>query len=643
MGEESGRYNSLVISICLVAAVIAVYWPVYNYDFVKYDDDKYVTNNINIHSGPNLKCIRWAFTTGYFSYWHPVTWLSHALDCQLFGSWGGGHHLTNVLLHIANTLILFYVLMRMTGAVWPSAFVAAIFALHPLHVESVAWIAERKDVLSTFFLLLTMWAYVRYVESPQLKWYLAALILFAVGLMSKPMLVTLPFVLLLLDYWPLQRKFAWRLLIEKIPFFVCSLTVCTVTFLVQQSNEAMAVVETLEFKTRIGNAIVSYVAYIAKMIWPSRLAVFYPYSSRELSAVKIIICVLLLLLISICCIYTARRYRFFAVGWLWYLGTLVPVIGIVQVGVQAMADRYTYMTLTGLFIIIAWSAKEFVPKRRYRILALSAVAILVAYGITAARQAQYWKNSLTLFEHTIQVTKNNYAISFIYANSLTEAGRADEAAEVFNQSLDETIRIFNKSLAVKPDNAQAHDSLGCALSFSGKIPEAVEHFKLAIKYQPDYVSAYNNLAVALYRLGRNEEAIDYFRQALKIEPDYIKAYLGLAVIYNASQKYDEAVESLNKAIELDPTSIDAHEYLCTVLATIGKTDEAMKEARFVLTARPNDANMHRRLGILLERKGEIAEAIKSYRTALKINPNEVKTRFLLEAALKKQQAPQGEN
>jgi len=634
MGEKSHRYHLLLISICLVTAIIAVYWLVYNYDFVKYDDDIYVTNNTNIQSGLNWKSIRWAFTTGYAGNWHPVTWLSHAIDYQLFKNWTGGYHLVNILLHILNTLVLFYLLTRMTSAVWPSAFVAAAFALHPLHVESVAWVAERKDLLSTFFWLLTMWAYIRYVESPKLKWYLVTIALFVLGLMSKPMLVTVPFVLLLLDFWPLQRKFSHRLLIEKMPFFICSFTSCVVTFLVQQNSNAVVAFHTFGFKVRIGNAVVSYIAYITKMIWPCRLAVLYPHPGGELSAIKVIVCGLLLALISIYFICLARRYRFLTVGWFWYLGTLVPVIGLVQVGAQAIADRYTYMTLTGLFIIIAWSAKEFVPKWRYRniILVSLAVAVLVAWALTASRQLRYWRNSITLFEHTLQITKNNRIILYCYAISLANLDRFDQAIE-----------CFNKSLKIKPNFAEAHNGLGLALERTGKVSAAIEHLKLAIQYKPDFVPAYNNLAITLYKQRRTEEAIGYLKQALKLKPDYIKSLLSLGVIYNASQKFDEAIESLNKVLEIAPANLDAHNHLCTVLTAMGKTDEAIKEALFVLTARPNDVNMYRKLGILLERKGETAEAIKSYRTALKIDPYEVNTRLLLETALKKQQAPQDGN
>ena len=628
--DKNQEYHFLLICACLVAAILAVYRPVYNYEFVKYDDDTYVTDNTNIQSGLNWKSAYWAFTAGYESNWHPVTWLSHALDYQLFGSWAGGHHLTNVLFHILNAIILFYVLMRMTGAIWPSAFVAAIFALHPLHVESVAWVAERKDVLSTFFWLLTMWAYIRYVENPRLWRYLTTFVLFVLGLMSKPMLVTVPFVLLLLDFWPLGRKISWRLLTEKIPFFICSFVSCVVTFIVQRSSGTMADIESFGLTIRINNAIVSYIMYIIKMFWPSRLAVLYPYASNGPSAAKVVISGLVLLLISIYFIFLARRNRFLAVGWLWYLGTLVPVIGLVQVGLQAMADRYTYMTLTGLLIIIAWSVKEFVPKWRHRnlILTFLAVVVLAALVLTSSRQLRYWKNSLVLFKHALQVTENNYIIRNNYATCLGEIGRLDEAIEQFNELL-----------KFKPDFSEAQNNLGYALLLTGNTQQAIEHFRLAIKYRPASPEAYFNLAAAMKKQGRLEEAISCYKQALEIKPDYIDAYLKLAITFNELKKFDDAIEPCNKVLGFDPGNIIAHSYLSVILAALGKTDEAIKEARFVLNARPDDAEMRRNLGILLERKGKTAEAIESYRTASQIDPNDADYHQLLENALKKQEVP----
>ena len=626
MGEKAHRYYPLLISICFVAAIIAVYWPVYNYNFVKYDDDTYVTNNTNIQSGLNWKSICWAFTTGYASNWHPVTWLSHILDYQLFGSWAGGHHLTNILFHILNTIVLFYVLMRMTGAIWPSAFVAAVFALHPLHVESVAWVAERKDLLSTFFWLLTMWAYILYVKKLKFKWYLTAFLMFVLGLMSKPMLVTIPFVLLLLDYWPLGRKFSYKLVVEKTPFFICSIASCTVTYLIQKSGAAITNIKTFGVQARISNIILSYATYIGKMIWPGRLAVLYLYPVDGLSLIKVGISGLVLLLISIYFIYAARHHRFLTTGWLWYLGTLVPVIGLVQVGAQAMADRYTYITLTGLFIIIAWGAKELAAKRHSLVLSLL-VVVLAAWALTASRQLKYWKNSLTLFEHTTQITENNFIILNNYIACLNEAGRFDEAIEQ-----------FSRLLKMKPDSPGVHNDFGFALLNAGRVPQAAEHFQLALKYKPDFPQAYYNFANALKKQGRFEEAVSCYKRALKLKPDYIDAYINLTSAFISLKKFDEAAESCNKVLEFDPCNVFAHGHLSMVLANTGKIDEAIKEVRFVLNFRPNDAQMHRNLGLFLESKGQIGEAIKSYRTALQIDPDNENLRQLLDAALKKRES-----
>ena len=624
--KTSGRY-SFLICLCLIVGIIAVYWPVYSFDFVKYDDDTYVTNNINIQPGLTWQSIGWAFTTDYAGNWHPLTWISLALDRELFNDWAGGYHLTNILFHILNTLILFYVLMQMTGAIWPSAFVAAAFALHPLHIESVAWIAERKDLLSTFFWLLTMWAYIRYVKNPKLNWYPAALFLFVLGLMAKPMLVTLPFVLLLLDFWPLERKISYKLLVEKIPFFIFSLISSVITFFIQQGSGAMIAADVLKLKIRVGNAIISYLAYIVKMIWPSRLAVLYPHHGDDLSMTTAVISGLLLVLISIYFIYLARRRRFFAVGWLWYLGTLVPVIGFVQVGVQAMADRYTYITLTGLFIIIAWSAKEFIPKWRYRniVLALLAVATLSAWAVIARQQIRYWKNSLTLFEHTLQVTEKNILILANYATYLSEHGRFDEAIE---QS--------NKFLKMRPNTAEAQNNLGNILLRAGRADEAVEHLKLAVKYNPDFPQAIFNLASALKKQGKPQDAVFYYKQVLKIRPNDIETCLDIAVIFYELKEFDRTIEFCDKAFKISPGNVLAHGNRGMALAAIGKTDEAIKEISLVLAVRPNDAEMHRNLGILFERKGDIAKAVEEYRTASRIDPNDAVSKQFFEDALKEQ-------
>ena len=404
----------ILISICLAAAIVAVYWPVYKYGFVKYDDDAYVTDNKNIQSGYTWENLKWTFTTGHASNWHPLTWMSHTLDFKIFRWYAGGHHITNVLFHIANTILLFYFFKKVTSLLFPAFFIAAAFAVHPLHVESVAWIAERKDVLSTFFWLLTMLAYVNYAKNRQIKWYSAALILFVLGLMSKPMVVTLPFVLLLLDYWPLERKFNRNLFIEKIPFFIFSFLSCVITYICQRKGGAVTEIAAYGFRNRMASIVISYAEYLWKMIWPAKLAVLYPYLAGSFPLAKFIISVLVLLLICLIVIWFGRRHKFLIFGWLWYLGTLVPVIGFVQVGAHTIADRYTYVPLTGIFLIIVFGVRQLFQKH-LKVLAVLGFAILIAWGVVAAGQVKYWEDSLTLFRHTLQVTKKNYIIMTIIA------------------------------------------------------------------------------------------------------------------------------------------------------------------------------------------------------------------------------------
>jgi len=631
------KYSYLLVCALLILSVLAVYWPVTNYEFVKYDDDTYVTNNRYVNTGLSWQNIHWAFAKGYAGDWHPVTYLSHMLDFQLFGANAGAHHLTNVLFHIANTLLLFGILKRMTGALWASAFVAAIFALHPLHVESVAWVAERKDVLSTLFWLLTMWAYVRYCENPKATRYLLTLLFFVLGLMAKPMLVTLPFVLLLLDYWPLGRfafdkwgsggrKTILHLLIEKVPFFGFSAVASVVTFLVERSGGSMHTIEAFDLKSRVGNAIVSYVTYIGKMIWPSRLGVLYPHPGDNLSIAIVVVCGLILLGISFCFIYLGRRQKYLTVGWLWYIGTLIPVIGLVQVGVQARADRYTYIPLTGLFIIVAWGVRELVKKWHYRriMLAVLAIAVLSAVVVSTSLQLRYWKNSFTLFEHTLDVTTSNFPIHSNYANVLSDLGKFEQAIEQ-----------FKKSLKLRPNSAQVHNNLGNTLRKLGRIDEAIEHYNKAIELKPDFSDAHYNLAIALAEKGKIDEAIGEYREALKLEPANADAMSNLGVLLAQQNKFDQAIACYRKAIELEPNLIVAHGRLGLALVQLGKFDEAIKEFRIVLKARPDDVEMHCNLGILLEQQGKTAEAIVEYRLALQIDPNYARARERLDAAMSK--------
>jgi len=649
MNELLHKNWPFLVYIFLILAILGVYWPVGNYEFVKYDDDKYVTDNRNVRSGLSWQNVHWAFTTGYASNWHPVTWLSHMLDCELFGLDAGSHHIVNLLFHIVNTLLLFAVFKRMTNALWASAFVAAVFALHPLHVESVAWIAERKDVLSTFFWMLTMWAYVSYVKRPWPVYYLATLLLFAFGLMAKPMLVTLPFVLLLLDYWPLgrmqfsksnlpndkgsepaeQKRFC-RLVVEKIPFFVLSVVSGVVTFCVQRAGGAAPTMEAFGLRSRLGNAIVSYVGYIGKMIWPVRLAVLYPHPGSSLSMTTVALCGLLLVFFTVCFIYLARRHRFLVVGWLWYIVALVPVIGLVQVGVQAMADRYTYIPLTGLFIIIAWGVSELTAAWHGRkvVLAVLAVAVLSAAGVCTRLQLRHWQNSITLFQHTIDVTPNNWVIHNNYASFLRSQGRLDKAVE-----------HFNTCLKLRP-SAEIYNNLGNALCALGKVDDGIAHYKKAIALKPNLADAHYNLALTLAHQDKTAEAIAEYQEALRFKPDYVDALSNLGFALAQQGKLDEAIGYYKKTLDLEPENVVTHGRLGLALAAVNKTDEAIGEFRFVLRKRARDAEMYFNLGVLLERQGKITQAIKAYRQALQINPDYNQADEHLKSALAKQEGRQ---
>ena len=417
------KHRDILVCLFLVMATLAVYWQVQNFDFVNFHDDDYVYENRHVKEGLTLESVTWAFTTIHAGNWHPLTWLSHMLDSHVYGMNSGRHHLTNLLFHIANTLLMFMVFRKMTDSLWQSGFVAGLFALHPLHVESVAWVSERKDVLSTFFWMLTKWSYIWYVEHPVVRRYILVVLFFALGLMSKPMLVTLPFVLLLLDFYPLnrfqfqqsdgsanaqQKSIALRLILEKTPLFVLVAMSSAITFYAQKHGGAVASLKVIPLKARVANALVSYANYIGKMVYPSKLTVLYPHPGM-LPWWKIAGACFLLVSISFLAIRVVKQSPYFAMGWLWYLGTLVPVIGLVQVGSQSMADRYTYVPLIGIFIIIAWGIPELVAQWRYRKIWLATLATVILTILMAMtwKQVGYWKNSITLFEHTLKVTTNN--------------------------------------------------------------------------------------------------------------------------------------------------------------------------------------------------------------------------------------------
>ncbi len=587
-----------------------------HYDFVNYDDADYVRENLRIRSGWTLDAFRWAFSTGHAGNWHPLTWLSHMTDCQLFGLNPGAHHLVNVLLHAVTAALLFGLLKRMTWSLWRSAFVAALFALHPLHVESVAWVAERKDVLSALFGILTLWSYVRYIEQMTLHRHFLCLLFFSLGLMAKPMLVTLPFVLLLLDFWPLgrmdtavsggmsearkkgsptatlPRRNLQSLIREKIPFFLLAAASSIVTYVIQQRGGAVETIAHLAVSFRLANALLSYVTYLSMMLWPVNLAVFYPYPSVFIIW-RVAAAAVFLLGISILAVRTRARYPYLPVGWFWYIGTLVPVIGIIQVGEQSMADRYTYLPSIGMFIIFAWSIPDLLGRSQARSIPLAVaagVAILLCM-ITTWGQVRFWRNSITLFEHALAVTANNYTAHNALGLTLAQQGNQREA-----------ITHYQDALRIKPNDATVHYNLGLALASQGKYKDAIEHYFEALALKPNHAQARTNLGVVLYDQGRVAEAIAQYTEALRLRPDLVEAHYNLGLARASQGAYKEAIRHYSEALRLRPDSPNTHNNLGAALYSDGRIEEAIVQYRDALRLKPDHAEARRNLEVALAAK-----------------------------------------
>jgi Flp pilus assembly protein TadD len=610
-GGAVSKDDRAMLWVCagLAAAVIACYWPVVNCEFVRYDDQGYVLQNAQALGGLSWKGVAWAFTTFDQANWHPLTWLSHMLDVQLFGLRAGWHHLTNMLFHAANTVLWFIALKRLTGAFWRSAMVAALFGLHPIHVESVAWVSERKDVLSSFFMLLSLLAYASYARStPRVEGrvpvsemqtptfdrhqrslsYLGSLALYACGLMSKPMLVTLPFVFLLLDYWPLNRvqrvnstvQTCGRLLLEKTPFFVLSALSCVVTFIAQRSGQAMMPFAAQPFDARVENAVISYAEYLGKTAWPKHLAVCYPLSA-PVDSLGVAVAAFVLVLISTGVFWFRRERPFLVAGWLWYLGMLVPVIGLVQVGSQAMADRYTYLPLMGIFIALVWLVAEVGRKWAWRSWFLSGIGltVLLACGRLTAKQLTYWKNSETLARHALQIYPLNPPMLVLLGGTYLQAGNAPMASQHFalaSKMWPEDVPIMmdlayaqlmqgkwnaaidtcHSALKISPHEPDILHILGGAYCFQQKFAEAIGPFKEALRCDPDHLSVLNDLAWVLAtapdpHLRNGAEAVKLAERACKISHQRVTLYEGtLAAAYAEAGRSKDAVETARKAIAL---------------------------------------------------------------------------------------------
>lgn len=640
--------------ICLGLAVLVVwaFWPSVSNDFVNLDDPLYVCENIHVLSGLTWPGIGWAFANLDAGFWHPLTWLSHMLDCQMFGLWAGGHHLVSLLLHATTTMLLFLAFQRMTGATWRSAAIAVLFALHPLHVESVAWVSDRKDVLSAFFWMLALLMYVHCVQKPWTTcpqsvdgsqkslsrlpsslFYLLSLFFFSCGLMSKPMAVTLPLILLLLDWWPLRRfqpstsnPKPSTLLLEKLPFltvaFICSL----LTLHAEKGVGALPSVAQFPVGDRIANAALSYVRYLAQTFWPVDLAAYYPYPTT-FPLGPLVGAALLGLTASALLLWAARRRPYLAVGWLWYVVTLLPVIGLVQVGGHSRADRYTYVPSIGLFLLVVWTAHDFTKRWRYQVVCLSSAASLVVSVclVLTRRQIGYWKDSETLLRHAIAVTRDNSMAQNNLGVALTKLGQLDEAVA----RLQEAIRIA-------PNYAEAYNNLGAALAMQGRLDDAIARFQESLRLMPHYAQAHNDLGAALGRQGRLDEAIAHLQEAVRLVPNFADARCNLGDALAGKGRFDEAITQYQQAIQLNPNYPDTHNHLGIALSSKGRLDEAIDQFRQALKLNPDYAEAHLRLGNLLSLQGANEEGLRHLFEAVRIREDSVEGHYCLAGALARQ-------
>jgi len=609
--RERNRTREWRIYLLLFLATFAVYGQVWHFDFVNFDDPEYVTQNNHVRGGLTWDGLAWAFTSSDAENWFPLTRISHMLDYQFFGLRSGWHHLTNVLLHAVATLLLFAALKRMTGALWRSAFAAFLFALHPLHVESVAWIAERKDVLCAFFWCLTLWCYARYAQRPAAGRYLLVLLAFTCGLMAKPMAVTLPFVLLLLDVWPLRRINRLAILWEKLPLFALAATASVVTYLAQQKGHAIQSFTSLHAGLRVANALVTYIAYIARMFWPANLAVFYPYSHR-LPAWHVVAAGAILLSTTALVLRWFRSYPYLAVGWLWYLGTLVPVIGLVQVGGQSSADRYTYLPTVGLAIMLSWGAAEILrrwPRARTAACVLAFAACSACMVLTWI-QLGYWANTELLFRHAVDVTTDNYVAHNNLADYYLSKLRNDEA----RREVIETIRV-------QPGYAEAHVNMATILRRAGKMDDAETEYRVALSLQPRNVEGHSGYGALLFNEGRTNEALREFWEAVRLRPEDADGHVVLGRMFASMGRTDQAVQEFYEAIRLRPDQAEAHHSLGVALLSRGRLNEAVAEFAAEARVKPDDASLHNNLGRLLASLGRLDEAIAQFSEALRIKPD----------------------
>jgi len=692
------KLSNLQYDICiyffLFLITFTVYWQVRDHEFINFDDTHYVTENIHVRSGFTKKNLISAFhfsQKGDLTYYHPITWISHTLDCHFFGLSPGAHHLINLLFHLMNTTLLFFVFKLMTGQRWQSAFVAALFALHPFNVDTVAWISERKNLLSTFFWLLTLLAYTFYVKKKSMYRYAIVFTSMLLGLLAKPILVTIPCVLLLMDLWPLGRirlqksgsliRSNYHLLIEKIPFFLLSALWVQISTISNQRIGALISTETSPMNLRIANALISYVKYLGKMIWPFDLAIFYPYPSKMFPIWQTAGAAIFLISISFLIFRKWKSLPWLTVGWLWYFGTLFPTIGIIQNGLwPAIADRWAYVPLIGIFIIIAWGIPELLSQWKYKKIGLVifVLILLTAFAINTFNQIGYWKNSKRLFQHNLDLTKNNSIAHNNLGVALFEEGNVDEAFKHFSNALkinpyfagahgnianaysemenpqkainhylkalnlkphlekvhynlgvilaklkkfEEATMHFKKELEKNPYNKEAHNNLGNALSKSGKTKEAIKQYLILLRIDKTNAKAHNNLGIALEKQGENDKAIKHYEKAIQILPDYTDAYTNLGSIFIKKGNPGIGINYIQKALQIDPNNAEAHYNIGVVFEKQDRLDEAIKHFSDAIQKKPDYAEAHNNLGAALIRLNKIKKAEFHFEKALEIRPD----------------------
>ena len=646
-----GRTSSiLLVCLALIVMTLAVYLQVRNFEFTQFDDDTYITENVHVTQGLTGKNILWALSSVEASNWHPVTWVSHMADVQVYGMTPGGHHLTNVMIHTASTLLLFFLLFRITGSLWQSSFVAALFAIHPLHVESVAWVAERKDVLSAFFWFLTLLCYCEYATHRKRGLYLLCLVTFALGLMAKPMLVTLPIVMLLMDYWPLDRfrhrepgrdsatRIAAATLVrEKIPFLACSLASAAMTVYAQNRGSSLQSLQVIPFGLRLENAIVAYATYLVKTLWPRDLCVLYLFP-LSIPPWQVIGSLVLLLGVSFTVIRLRSRHPYLLMGWSWFIVSLFTVIGLIQVGSQAMADRYTYLPLVGLFIMAAWGVPDLirgVPHRNAILGTLASGVLLVSAALTW-QQLGYWHDDSSLFRRVVQISRNNYVAHVHLGVDLSASGELNGA-----------IREFREALKIYPGYLFARNDLGTALAGKGDLEAAMQEYQRVI-LDPHHSEpqnrqvlsyAHTNMGDALVRKGDPAAAIAEYQVALQVEPEYWGAHYKLGVALSNKGSVDAAISEYQEVLRLKPVHVDAHNCLGLAFASKGDVNAAINEFQEVLRLNPNYTDAHIGLGLAFAGKGDLAQAIQRFQKALQINPNNMKAQNYLRVALSQQNLP----